>query len=46
MEAFDGYLKPNLLAYPHRPYEVHRAGAKEKVDKIRELVRQEERVYN
>jgi hypothetical protein len=40
MEAFEGYLKPNLLAYPHRSYEIHRAGAKEKVDKIRELIRQ------
>jgi len=43
MEAFDGYLKPNLLAHPRRPYEVHRAEAKEKISKIRKLVRREER---
>ena len=45
MEAFDGYLKPELLAH-RRPYEIHRAETKEKVSKIRELVRREERAYN
>lgn len=42
MEAFDGYLKPNLLAHRYRPYDIHRAETKEKISKIRELIRQEE----
>ena len=46
LEVFDGYLKPELLIHPRRPYDAHYSETKEKISKIRELVQREERVYN
>jgi len=42
LEAFSGYLKPNLLAYRYKPYDIHHAEVKEKIRKIRGLIKQYE----
>jgi hypothetical protein len=42
LEAFSGYLKPNLLAYRYKPYDIHHAEVKEKIRKIKGLIERHE----
>jgi len=42
LTAFDNHFKPNLLAFQGKPYKIHQTEVKEKINKIRKLIQQEE----